>query len=84
MKILRPKVVPEGFEFVPQTYYHVEVSCFMGNPFHNSILYTGFLDSQGWPHGYHKIWNPTGDGPYEFATDSRVTVKVIKKLDMPT
>lgn len=79
----RPIVYPVDFKFEPQTYYHVKVSWFNGNPLHDSILYTGFLDKNGWPLGYHAIWNPSGDGPREFAHNPRVVLHVVKELDMP-
>jgi len=44
-----------------QTYYRVQVSNFEGNPYHDSILYIGFLQNDGSPGGYSGLMSTCED-----------------------
>ena len=69
MKIndLPPKertIIPPISGWKERTYYKVLVSFHKGNPIHQAIFYTGFLNGRnGGPGGYSKAWNPTWDVP---------------------
>lgn len=80
LKCFNPlKELPE-VPWKERSYYVVNVSMRPGNPFHKSILYTGFL-SGGKPCGYSGLINPSYEPQFlELSHDDRMKIQVIKEL----
>lgn len=55
-------VKPPRGDWRERTYYVVRVSFNKGNPIHEAIFYTGFLNGPGGgPGAYNQAWNPAWD-----------------------
>ena len=70
--------LPEG-GWKGSTYYRVQVSLREGNPAHESIFYSGFLDKNGNPCGYSCFLNPTYEGTVAYES-RRAKMYVIEEL----
>lgn len=53
MKVER-EIIPPKNGWKQNTWYIVDISCRPGNPIHESLFYTGFLDN-GKPSGYNGL-----------------------------
>lgn len=69
----------KDFKWEECTYYKVFVSLFPGNPYHESILYSGFLTEKGEPGGYSCYMNPTyEEGKIKYDSRRSKIIEIIK------
>lgn len=52
-------IVPPKGGWKEETVYEVDVAFSPDNPVHPALFYSGFLNNDGTPGGYNRIWNPT-------------------------
>jgi len=73
-----PTIIPPAEGWQPFSIYLVEVSWSEGNPIHEAILHTGFLE-KGTPQGPHsQVWLNKYDAPHSFG--AAYYLRVVKTL----
>lgn len=73
-----PTIIPPEEGWKPFAIYLVEVSWSGGNPIHEAILHTGFLEN-GLPRGPHSlVWVNNYDSPHSFG--AAYYLRVVKLL----
>lgn len=58
----KQEIIPPEGGWKERTWYLVDVSFSFGNPIHQSLFYTGFLDKEGYPCGYNGFVPLNGPG----------------------